>query len=220
ATIHLWNQDEIVGEDNEMNSRFEKLFHHRDHRYLPSRLKRDSLHTLKVMSKSDVNTRRPSNLKTTSSIHDYSETLTSKQQSRRTESKSTDQPLSIISNNETKSPSTHNTASTAAERLRPWVHLPAIDKTETISQTSIKSTSTNRYDPNLHQIYLTATDFSSNYQKSPEYIGEYATITKPEESSSRLNVPDLFSKPSTNSSEQEKNNTNAASDPNITRLRT
>ncbi|CAF4253836.1 unnamed protein product, partial [Rotaria sp. Silwood2] len=222
ATIHLRNQDEIVGEDNEMNARFEKLLHHRDHRYLPSRPKRDSLHTNRLINKFDANARRPSNLKTTPSIHDHSETLTSKQQSPRTESKSKDQSLSVISNHETKSPSTHSTfhdtVSTAAERIRPWIHSPAIDKTETTSQTSIKSTSTNRQDPNLHQIPLTATDFSSNYQRSPEYMGEYATITKPEEQSSRPGVPDLFSKPSTNSSEEEKNNTNTASDSTITRL--
>ncbi|CAF3945350.1 unnamed protein product, partial [Rotaria sp. Silwood1] len=35
---------------------------------------------------------------------------------------------------------------------------------------------------------------------------------------SRPNIPDLFNKQSTNSSEQQKNNTNAATDPNITRL--
>ncbi|CAF4975029.1 unnamed protein product, partial [Rotaria sp. Silwood1] len=249
ATIHLRNQDETVGVDNETNNRFERLFHHRDYRYVPRRLSREQLHAPKVMNKTDTNTNRSSNLRNTLSIPDYSETLTSKLQNPRTQSKSKEQELSVISNQETKSPSIHSGSHSEsdhiimycikfnfeyflcffffidqildqqlAERIRPWVHSPAMDEIETTSQTSIKPSSTNLNDPNLYQIHLTASDFSGTYQKSPEYTGEYATITKSEEQLSRPNIPDLFNKQSTNSSEQQKNNTNAATDPNITRL--
>jgi hypothetical protein len=49
-------------------------------------------------------------------------------------------------------------------------------------------------------------------------MGEYATTTKPEEHSSRPNVRDLFKKRSRNSSGQQENDNEPASDQNITRL--
>ncbi|CAF5188190.1 unnamed protein product, partial [Rotaria sp. Silwood1] len=94
ATIHLRNQDETVGVDNGTNNRFERLFHHRDYRYVPRRLSREQLHAPKVMNKTDTNTNQSSNLRNTLSIPDYSEPLTSKLRNPRTESKSKEQELS------------------------------------------------------------------------------------------------------------------------------
>jgi hypothetical protein len=57
-------------------------------------------------------------------------------------------------------------------------------------------------------------DVSGTYQKSPEYMDEYATTTKAEEHSSQRNVRDLFPKQSKTSSEQNELNL----DENVSRL--
>ncbi len=107
---------------------------------------------------------------------------------------------------------------TAAERIRPWRHSSATDETGTVSSTTSKPTSTTGNDPNLHPISLRGADFTGAYQKSSEYMGEYATTTKPEEQSSRPNVRDLFNQQSKNLSEPKEKNPNNASDQNVTRL--
>ncbi len=111
-----------------------------------------------------------------------------------------------------------DTGKTAAERVRPWRLSSNTEETGTIPSATSKPTSKNGNDPNLHPLSLTAEDFTGTYQKSPEYMGEYATTTKPEEQSSRPNVRDLFPKQSKTLSDQQETNTNAASDQNITRL--
>ena len=77
---------------------------------------------------------------------------------------------------------------TAAERVRPWRHPSVTDDTVAASSSA--------NDPHLHQIDLTAADFSSTYQKSPESMDEYATTTtttttKSEGHTSRANVRDV-----------------------------
>lgn len=60
-------------------------------------------------------------------------------------------------------------------------------------------------DPHLHGASLTAADFSGSYNKSPEYMGEFATTTKPEEKTVRTHVKDLFD-PSERTSEERQDN--------------
>ncbi|CAF3974040.1 unnamed protein product [Rotaria magnacalcarata] len=199
-------KNELVGVEDELNSRFEKLSHHRDPRYLPIRLTREQMHAINTISKPSANSNQSSALTATPSIHDYSETELTPNQNSRT--RSNDSDIVLTPNN------LRDKSSTAAERIRPWRHSASSDDIELTSQAMPKSTSKNRNDPNLHPIYSTTTDVSSSYKKS----GEYATAAKPEENSSRPKASHLFDKQSKNSSEQPKNNANTIADPSATRL--
>ena len=100
-----------------------------------------------------------------------------------------------------------DTATTAAERVRPWRHSSSTDDpTNTTKQSPPPGN-----DPHLHPMQLlTPADVSGTYKKSPESMGEYATTTKPEEPTSRPDVRDLFPK--------RDDNANTTSDPNVSRL--
>ncbi|CAF4199707.1 unnamed protein product, partial [Rotaria magnacalcarata] len=158
ATMHLRNQDELVGVEDELNSRFEKLSHHRDPRYLPIRLTREQMHAINTISKPSANSNQSSALTATPPIHDYSETELTPNQNSRT--RSNDSDIVLTPNN------LRDKSSTAAERIRPWRHSASSDDIELASQAMPKSTSKNRNDPNLHPIYSTTTDVSSSYKKS------------------------------------------------------
>ncbi|UJR21456.1 hypothetical protein I4U23_024541 [Adineta vaga] len=225
AAIHLRNQDETVSSDDGAQNRFEKSYHHRDHRYLPSRPERELLHGPKTISKSVHNGHR------LSPIHAHTTALTPRQANSRSRSRSITQeesspspshyrtkslskephkrtpPISVHVENE-------GTGSTAAERSRPWRHLSATEDAKTNNSILAKGN-----DPHLHNISITGADISGTYHKSPESMGEYATTTKPEESFLRPDVRDLFNKRSLNGSEtQDDNDDNTDADESITRL--
>jgi hypothetical protein len=100
-----------------------------------------------------------------------------------------------------------DTATTAAERVRPWRHSYTTDEPSSINKHSPSPGN----DPHLHPAQLvTPADVSGTYKKSPESMGEYATTTKPEEPTSRPDVRDLFPK--------SDDNSDTASDPNVSRF--
>jgi len=110
---------------------------------------------------------------------------------------------------------------TAAERTYPWRRLSIPDETipSSTSPTNDPScsgqTSSHPTDPHLHSSPLTSANFGSTYQKSPEYMGEYATTTKPEEHQSRPHIRDLFTR---SPDEKQENDTETAPDDSTTRL--
>lgn len=104
---------------------------------------------------------------------------------------------------------------TAAERIRPWRHSSVTEDANSINSQTNKRTSNHGNDPHLHPISLTASDFSGTYLKSPEYMGEYATTTKPEEETQHRDVRDLFPK---QSNEQQDINLDTISNNSVTRL--
>jgi hypothetical protein len=113
---------------------------------------------------------------------------------------------------------------TAAERICPWRRSSIPDEARSRSSSltndplSGSPTSSNTNDPHLHPTPLTSANFSGTYHKSPEYMDEYATTTKPEEHSSRPHVRDLFNTQSRAPDEKQENDTEADSDDHMTRL--
>lgn len=113
---------------------------------------------------------------------------------------------------------------TAAERICPWRRSSVTDDQRSSSPSLITDpsntdqTSSNTADPNLHRPPLTSADFGGNYQKSPEYLGEYATTTKPEEHVARPHVRDLFNDPSRTANEKQENPIKSTSDEGTTHL--
>ncbi len=113
---------------------------------------------------------------------------------------------------------------TAAERICPWRRSSIPDGAEPSSPSpssdlsSDGRRSSNTADPHLHSIPLTSANFMGAYQKSPEYLGDYATTTKPEETVSRPHVRDLFSNPSRISDENQENDIETAPEDSTTRL--
>ncbi|CAF3308830.1 unnamed protein product [Rotaria socialis] len=210
ATMHLRNQDELAGVEDELNSRFEKLSHHRDLRYVPIRLTREQMHAISTISKPSANSNQSPTLTATPSIHDYSETELTPNQNSRT--KSNDSDIVLTPNN------LRDKSSTAAERVRPWRRSASSDDIELTSQALPKSTSKNRNDPNLHPRDLTTADVSNSYRKSSEHMSEDAAATNPKENSSRLKASDLLDKQSKNSSNQPKNQANTVAGLSATRL--
>jgi len=113
---------------------------------------------------------------------------------------------------------------TAAERLYPWRRssisdggrLPSISLTT--DPASSGQTSSNIADPHIHPNPFTSADFSGAFQKSSEYVGDYATTTKPEEHAPRRHVWDLFSNEPRTRDDKEEDKTETASDERTTRL--
>jgi len=113
---------------------------------------------------------------------------------------------------------------TAAERLYPWRRSSITDDGEILPSTSPTSdpsssgqTSSNITDPHIHSSPLTSANYSA-FQKSSEYMGNYATTTKPEEHAQRPHVWDLFNNEPRTRDEKEENETETASDERTTRL--
>ena len=110
---------------------------------------------------------------------------------------------------------------TAAERICPWRRssIPDDGKStmvSTVHDPSVKTTPTsNNNDPHLRTTPLTSADFTGSFRKSPEYMGEYATTTKPEDNGSRRDVRDLFRGTSRTTEEEGEN---AAEDEQSTNL--
>lgn len=111
-----------------------------------------------------------------------------------------------------------DTTATAIERSRPWLHSQSSDDIELTTQSSPKQISRKRNDPNIHPTNITAKDVSSSYQKSPEYMGQLATTTKPEENTSRPKASELFDQQSKTTTSEQKNNNNLPAELNATRL--
>lgn len=113
---------------------------------------------------------------------------------------------------------------TAAERICPWRRSSIADDQRSSSgslastPSNTDQTSSNTADPNLHRPALTSADFGGNYYKSPEYLGDYATTTKPEENVARPHVRDLFNNPSRTGDEQQENQIQPTSDDSTSRL--
>lgn len=114
---------------------------------------------------------------------------------------------------------------TAAERICPWRRssIPEGDSaTSSSSPTNDPSSSgqitSNPTDPHLHSTPLTSANFSGAYQKSSEYMGEYATTTKPEENISRPHVRDLFNNSTKKPDEKQDNDTDTAVNDSTTHL--
>jgi hypothetical protein len=110
---------------------------------------------------------------------------------------------------------------TVAERICPW-RRSSIPDGATLSSSPPRThdpaineqTSSNITDPNLHSTPLTSANYSGAYQKSHEYLGDYATTTKPEEHVSRPNIRDLFK----NSDEKQEKDTDTTSNESTTHL--
>jgi hypothetical protein len=113
---------------------------------------------------------------------------------------------------------------TAAERICPWRRSSMPDEGRSSSVSSGNDSidndrrSSNTADPHIHSIPLTSTSYGGAYHKSPEYLGEYATTTKPEEHVSRPNIRNLFDDPSRTPDDDDENKTKTASDDNTTHL--
>jgi hypothetical protein len=113
---------------------------------------------------------------------------------------------------------------TAAERICPWRRSSIPDETRSTSTSPVDDpsnntrTSSNTADPHLHPGPLTSASFSGTYNKSSEYMGEYATTTKPDEHSSRPHVRDLFKNQSRIPDEKQENDNENISDENTTQL--
>ena len=90
---------------------------------------------------------------------------------------------------------------TAAERICPWRRSSLGEDGQPTSTTAIhdpaeeRPTSSRTNDPHIHTAPLTASNFSGTYNKSSEYIGDFATTTKPEENPIRPNIRHLFDIP-------------------------
>lgn len=106
ASIHLRNQDEIPGFDQATRHRFESLYHHRDPRYLPSRVDRELSHGPKTISKSVHNSSRTSTIRTASPNHLHPDvSITKEQHGRgRSSSKNKSQPSPSRTDQRTTSP--------------------------------------------------------------------------------------------------------------------
>ncbi len=113
---------------------------------------------------------------------------------------------------------------TAAERICPWRRssIPDEGRSSSPSPTNDPSSSgqisSNITDPHLHSSPLTSANFSGGFQKSSEYMGEYATTTKPEERASRPNIRDFFNNSSRSPDENQENDFETASNASTTRL--
>ena len=113
---------------------------------------------------------------------------------------------------------------TAAERICPWRRSSVSDDQRSSSPSLISDPSntdqtfSNTADPNLHRHPLTSAEFAGAYHKSPEYLGEYATTTKPEELVARPHVRDLFNDPTRTADEKQENQIKSVSDESTTRL--
>ncbi len=113
---------------------------------------------------------------------------------------------------------------TAAERICPWRRssIPDEERSSSPSPTNDPSNSaqisSNITDPHLHSSPLTSANFGGGFHKSSEYMGEYATTTKPEEHSSRPNIRDFFKNESRSPDEKQENDFETASNASTTRL--
>ena len=113
---------------------------------------------------------------------------------------------------------------TAAERICPWRRSSIPDGARSTSASptndpsSHNQTSPDTADPHLHSSPLTSASFSGMFHKSPEYMGEYATTTKPEEHTARPNIRDIFNNQSRTPDEKQENDNERASDDSSTRL--
>jgi hypothetical protein len=113
---------------------------------------------------------------------------------------------------------------TAAERICPWRRssIPDSVRSASTSPTNERSShtqaSSNTADPNLHSSPITSSSFSGAFNKSSEYMGEYATTTKPEEHSTRPHMRDIFNNQSRTGDEKKENDNEYASDESSTRL--
>ncbi|CAF3753833.1 unnamed protein product [Rotaria magnacalcarata] len=131
-------------------------------------------------------------------------------------------PVSIVIENEEDAKMMGGV--TAAEHSFPWRRSSIPDGEQaTLSITAGDSannaqTFSNRNDPNLHPGPLTSANFSGAYNKSPEYMGEFATTTKPEEHLSRPHIRDFFNNQLRPSDETQENNAEAAANDGVTRL--
>ena len=113
---------------------------------------------------------------------------------------------------------------TAAERICPWRRSSIPDASRSTSESPVNDpsndvqASSNVTDPHIHPGPLTSAGFSGNYNKSSEYMGEYATTTKPEEHLQRPHVRDLFANQSRIPDEKQENDTDTVSDDSTTHL--
>ncbi|CAF1301854.1 unnamed protein product [Adineta ricciae] len=113
---------------------------------------------------------------------------------------------------------------TAAERICPWRRSSIPDASRSTSASPVNDpsndvqASSNVTDPHIHPGPLTSASFSGTYNKSLEYMGEYATTTKPEEHLQRPHIRDLFADPSRIPDEKQENDTDTVSDDSTTHL--
>lgn len=113
---------------------------------------------------------------------------------------------------------------TATERICPWRRSSIPDGAQSPSPTPASDPSSDGHsqsrqtDPHLHSSPLTSANFSGAHQKSPEYLGEYATTTKPEEHIERPNLRDLFNDPSKIPDEKQETDMKASPDESSSRL--
>lgn len=110
-------------------------------------------------------------------------------------------------------------SATAIDRSLPWRRLSTNEDPEATTNTFIEPVvGKNGKDPHLHHIPLTAANFSGSYHKPSEYMGDYATTTKPEENPNRTNVRDLFVKSSSSSEATKSKDEEDDNDPSVSRL--
>lgn len=113
---------------------------------------------------------------------------------------------------------------TVAERTYPWRRSSIPDASRLLSGPGTTDPSnnaqeySNRNDPNLHSGPLTSANFSGAYNKSPEYIGDFATTTKPEEYLPRPHIRDIFKDESRTSDEKREHDSENVSHENVTHL--
>ena len=113
---------------------------------------------------------------------------------------------------------------TAAERICPWRRssIPDEGRSASASPTNDPSSSppvsSSANEPGTHSVPLTSASVSGLYHKSPEYMGDYATTTKPEERLPRTNIRDLFNHPSRAPDERQENDLENDRDESETRL--
>ena len=113
---------------------------------------------------------------------------------------------------------------TATKRICPWRRSSIPDGAQSPSPTPASDPSSDGHsqsrqtDPHLHSSPLTSANFSGAHQKSPEYLGEYATTTKPEEHIERPNLRDLFNDPSKIPDEKQETDMKASPDESSSRL--
>ncbi|CAF4831962.1 unnamed protein product [Rotaria sp. Silwood1] len=187
---------------------------------------RSSKHSLIPSSKADSFKSSTSSKQPRSKTRSKSPPLSSDQPTKSlSQTRGIDQPVSPVSIViENEDDTVKMSGATEAERICPWRRsslpdggkLPPTPSANDPANNFQRFSNTN--DPNLHPGPLTAANFSGAYNKSAEYMGEYATATKPEEHSSRPHIRDLFNNQLRTSDEKQENKSETASNESITRL--
>ena len=106
---------------------------------------------------------------------------------------------------------------TAVERICPWRRSSVLDGAPSVPSNDVPTTP-NTSDPALHPVLLTSANVNTAYNKSSEYVGDFATITKPEAHISQSQLQDVFNNQSRISYEKQDEESETASMKNITYL--